>query len=120
MTWGDQSWDEMMIGFFNLEFDAGLPVDRLFVKKPKAEIAGGTRRIIALTEPGQTIHQPFADAALRWLQETAKKEGFTVDYIRTTDPIDDAYLAATRPVRAGQLSAVSLDASGRGRVQEGD
>ena len=36
MTWGDQSWDEMMIGLFNLEFDAGLPVDRLFVKKPKA------------------------------------------------------------------------------------
>jgi hypothetical protein len=47
-----------------------------------------------LAEPGQTIHQPFADAALRWLEETAAKEGFTVDYIRTTDPIDDAYLAA--------------------------
>jgi type 1 glutamine amidotransferase len=83
----------MMVGFFNLVFDAGLPVDKLFVKKPKAEIAGGTRRIIALAEPGQTIHQPFADAALHWLQETAPKEGFTVDYIRTTDPIDDAYLA---------------------------
>ena len=94
VTWGDQSWDEMMIGFFNLVFDASLPVDKLFVKKPKAEIAGGTRRIIALAEPGQTIHQPFADAALRWLQETAPKEGFTVDYIRTTDPIDEAYLAA--------------------------
>ena len=65
VTWGDQSWDEMMIGFFNLAFDASLPVDKLFVKKPKAEIAGGTRRIIALAEPGQTIHQPFADAALR-------------------------------------------------------
>lgn len=94
VTWGDQSWDEMMIGFFNLAFDARLPVDKLFVKKPKAEIAGGARRIIALAEPGQTIHQSFADAALRWLHETAPKEGFTVDYIRTTDPIDDAYLAA--------------------------
>ena len=40
VTWGDQSWDEMMIGFFNLVFDARLPVDKLFVKKPKAEIAG--------------------------------------------------------------------------------
>jgi uncharacterized protein len=94
VTWGDQSWDEMMIGFFNLVFDASLPVEKLFVKKPKAEIAGGTRRIIALAEPGETIHQPFADAAMRWLQETAATEGFTVDYIRTTDPIDDAYLAA--------------------------
>jgi len=95
VRWGDQSWDEMMIGFFNLVFDANAPIDTLFVKKPKAEIAGGgTRRIIALAEPGQTIHQPFADAALKWLQETAPKEGFAVDYIRTTDPIDDAYLAA--------------------------
>ena len=94
VTWGDQSWDEMMIGFFNLVFDADLPVDKLFVKKPKAEIAGRSRRIIALAEPGETIHQPFADAAMRWLQETAATEGFTVDYIRTTDPIDEAYLAA--------------------------
>jgi hypothetical protein len=53
-----------------------------------------TRRVIALAEPGQTIHQPFADAAMKWLQETAVKEGFAVDYIRTTDPIDEAYLAA--------------------------
>lgn len=52
-----------------------------------------TRRVIALAEPGQTIHQPFADAALRWLRETGASDGFVVDYIRTTDPIDDAYLA---------------------------
>ena len=53
-----------------------------------------THRVIALAEPGQTIHQPFADAAMKWLQETSVKEGFTIDYIRTTDPIDEAYLAA--------------------------
>ena len=53
-----------------------------------------THRLIALAEPGQTIHQPFADAAMKWLQETSVKEGFAVDYIRTTDPIDEAYLAA--------------------------
>jgi uncharacterized protein len=52
------------------------------------------RRVIALAEPGQTIHQPFADAALRWLRETGPSEGFVVDYIRTTDPIDEAYLGA--------------------------
>ena len=38
-----------------------------------------THRVIALAEPGQTIHQPFADAAMKWLQETSVKEGFTVD-----------------------------------------
>ncbi|MGC4051686.1 MAG: cytochrome c [Paludibaculum sp.] len=27
--WGDQSWDEMMVGFFNLVFPAGTPVDTI-------------------------------------------------------------------------------------------
>jgi type 1 glutamine amidotransferase len=52
------------------------------------------RRVIVLAEPGQTIHQPFADAALQWLGSMAPREGLEIDYIRTTDPIDDAYLAA--------------------------
>jgi len=30
VTWGDQSWDEMMVGFFNLTFDTGMPVQELF------------------------------------------------------------------------------------------
>ena len=29
VTWGDQSWDEMMIGFFNLVFDAATPIDSI-------------------------------------------------------------------------------------------
>ncbi|MGO4880421.1 MAG: thiol-disulfide isomerase [Bryobacteraceae bacterium] len=29
VTWGDQSWDEMMVGFFNLEFPASLPVESI-------------------------------------------------------------------------------------------
>src|SRR3954470_19324571 len=40
-----------------------------------------THRIIALAEPGQTLHQPFADAAMQWLQATASSEGFAIDYI---------------------------------------
>ena len=51
-------------------------------------------RVIALAEPGQTGHQPFADAAVEWLRKTGETEGFAVDYIRTTDPIDDQFLAA--------------------------
>jgi hypothetical protein len=40
VTWGEQSWDEMMVGFFNLVFDADMPVKNLFgEKKTKAEIA---------------------------------------------------------------------------------
>ena len=30
VVWGDQSWDEMMVGFFNLVFDAKMPVKDLF------------------------------------------------------------------------------------------
>jgi hypothetical protein len=30
VAWGEQSWDEMMVGFFNLTFDASTPVQRLF------------------------------------------------------------------------------------------
>ena len=74
---------------------AGAPTTSRPAEVPTYSKDGGsTRRIVVLAEAGQTIHQPFADAALRWLQETAPKEGFTVDYIRTTDPIDEAYLAA--------------------------
>ena len=40
VLWGEQSWDEMMVGFFNLVFDANMPVERLFPeKKNKADIA---------------------------------------------------------------------------------
>jgi hypothetical protein len=30
VRWGDQSSDEMMVGFFNLAFDVNMPVDSLF------------------------------------------------------------------------------------------
>lgn len=70
------------------------PGGRAPAQAPVSLTSAPPRRVIALAEPGQTVHQPFADAALRWLQETAAHEGFVVDYIRTTDPIDDAYLSA--------------------------
>jgi hypothetical protein len=36
VTWGDQSWDEMMVGFFNLEFPAGMDVRNVFAQKAAA------------------------------------------------------------------------------------
>jgi len=40
VIWGEQSWDEMMVGFFNLVFDAKMPVENLFAsKKNSAGIA---------------------------------------------------------------------------------
>jgi hypothetical protein len=40
VPWGEQSWDEMMVGFFNLVFDVHVPVESLFRdRKHAAEIA---------------------------------------------------------------------------------
>jgi hypothetical protein len=39
VSWGEQSWDEMMVGFFNFEFPADMPVQDIFVKKSVAQIA---------------------------------------------------------------------------------
>jgi len=33
VSWGDQSWDEMMVGFFNLVFDAQMPVKDIYEKR---------------------------------------------------------------------------------------
>jgi hypothetical protein len=41
VVWGDQSWDEMMVGFFNLVFDAGMPVKQIFPDRKDAKNAGG-------------------------------------------------------------------------------
>ena len=41
VTWGDQSWDEMMVGFFNLVFDANTPVKDIFPASKDTKKAGG-------------------------------------------------------------------------------
>jgi len=35
VEWGDQSWDEMMVGFFNLVFPADTPIDNINPPAPK-------------------------------------------------------------------------------------
>jgi hypothetical protein len=37
VAWGDQSWDEMMIGFFSVSFDANMPVKNLFPEQKKED-----------------------------------------------------------------------------------
>jgi hypothetical protein len=38
VIWGQQSWDEMMVGFFNLVFDAKIPAKDV-MPPPKTEKA---------------------------------------------------------------------------------
>ncbi len=40
VTWGDQSWDEMMVGFFDITFPATMPVQDIFPRKD-TKSAGG-------------------------------------------------------------------------------
>ena len=49
-------------------------------------------RAVALAEAGG-IHKPFVDAAKVWLQKESVADHFAVDYIQSTDPIDDAFLS---------------------------
>lgn len=49
-------------------------------------------RVVAIAEKGG-IHLPFVQAAKVWLDDLAAKDGFAVDYIEDTTPIDDAFLA---------------------------
>jgi hypothetical protein len=39
VPWGEQSWDEMMVGFFNLVFPADTPVEKILPPKNAAAIA---------------------------------------------------------------------------------
>src|SRR5712671_4118029 len=41
VVWGDQTWDEMMVGFLNLVFDAKIPVKDLFAPTRKPASAAG-------------------------------------------------------------------------------
>jgi uncharacterized protein len=50
-------------------------------------------RVVAIAERGGGDHQRFVDAAKVYLAKLAADNDFTVDYISTTDPINDAFLA---------------------------
>lgn len=49
-------------------------------------------RVVAIAEAGG-IHKPFVDAAKKWLAQEANADGFTIDYIENTDPINDSFLS---------------------------
>jgi type 1 glutamine amidotransferase len=57
-----------------------------------AEASRSNFRIIALAEKGG-IHKPFVDAAKVWLNREGAADGFSVDYIETTDTINEQLLS---------------------------
>ncbi len=53
-------------------------------------------RVVAMAETVQGDHQGFVDAAKQYLSKLAAENDFAVDYISSTDPIDEAFLAKYR------------------------
>jgi len=53
-------------------------------------------RVVALAETVQGDHQGFVDAARQYLSKLSAENNFAVDYISSTDPIDEAFLAKYR------------------------
>jgi len=70
-----------------------LPCASVWAARHKA--SGPKFRVVALAEKGG-IHLPFVVAAKAWLNELAVKDGFAVDYIEDTTPINDAFLSRYR------------------------
>ncbi len=64
----------------------------LLVATGRAQPAAPAFRVVVLAEHGG-IHQPFVDAARTWLAKEAVTDGFAIDKIENTDPINDAFLA---------------------------
>ncbi|MFC5412066.1 ThuA domain-containing protein [Larkinella bovis] len=50
-------------------------------------------RVVAIAEKEGGVHAPFVAAAKEWLQKAAAENHFTIDYIETTDPVNDTFLA---------------------------
>jgi hypothetical protein len=42
VRWGDQSWDEMLVGFFDVAFDAKLPLSSIMPPRPRAAAPAAT------------------------------------------------------------------------------
>jgi uncharacterized protein len=66
----------------------------LFILVPRAHAQAHNPafRVVVLAE-ANSIHRPFVDAAIPWLRNEAVKENFAVDFIETTAPINDTFLA---------------------------
>jgi tetratricopeptide (TPR) repeat protein len=79
VSWGDQSWDEMMIGFFSVAFDANMPLKNLFPGQSEADQIRpksqkeleALRAVQAAKNPGEQIQA--IDHVLARFPDTAYK-----------------------------------------------
>jgi type 1 glutamine amidotransferase len=76
VTWGDQSWDEMMVGFFNLEFPADMPVEDILQRTV------AKKRLLAIGEEKGYRHEAVSHA-LATIERLGRENGLWDTTIRT-------------------------------------
>jgi type 1 glutamine amidotransferase len=77
VTWGDQSWDEMMVGFFNLEFPADMPVEQIL-----QHAAPVRKKLLAIGEEKGYRHEAVSHA-LATIERLGRESGLWQTTIRT-------------------------------------
>jgi len=61
-------------------------------QESKTQISAPKFNVVALAE-AHSIHRPFVDAAKIWLQKQSVENNFSVDYVESTEKIDDSFLS---------------------------
>jgi uncharacterized protein len=64
----------------------------LFIESSQGQSLPSKLKIIVIAEEGG-LHKTFVDSAKDWLQKEAQVDGFTVDFIKDTSAINEAFLS---------------------------
>ncbi len=84
VSWGDQSWDEMMIGFFNFVFDADTPVSSIPAAKPAAKpLASGSRKKLLVIGEEKGYRHEAVSHAMATIAHLGDQTGLWDAHLRT-------------------------------------
>jgi Trehalose utilisation len=90
VVWGDQSWDEMMVGFFNVAFDAAMPLKDLFAPARKQAAASDNtprKKLLVIGEEKGYRHEAVPHA-MATIERLGRESGLWDTVIRTdTEPL---------------------------------
>jgi type 1 glutamine amidotransferase len=86
VVWGDQSWDEMMVGFFNVVFDASMPLKDLF-PLAQAQTSPPRKKLLVIGEEKGYRHEAIPHA-MATIERLGRDTGLWDTVIRTdTEPL---------------------------------
>jgi type 1 glutamine amidotransferase len=82
VTWGDQSWEEMMVGFFNVVFDAKMPLKELFLPARRQTAAVPRKKLLVIGEEKGYRHEAVTHA-MTTIERLGRETGLWDTVIRT-------------------------------------